>query len=445
MRKVLLLTTLVVAVLSADPFHTDSFEMRRWVTLPLYGWYDFPAGDADHNGKIELYLSAPDTRGQMCIAEYVGDTLFDTTLVEHDDLRPWLICDPDRDGKMNLIAQALAETLQLYEASDSFSFPDGIVWEQFFYGNGFKMYPSITDLDRDSVLELTMTHHAADSLRIYEVVGDDSLVLKARLGIGWPHMMSQVVETHDLDRDGWPELLASGGESGLVVFYEAVGNDSFVYVAQCSLHNEEGQILTVAAAPDMDRDGRPEAIAYGIDPLNVSVLAVLESPSNDSFAPVWIDHPHGSYFGEWMLKVGDVDGDSIPEFALATNTQVLVYRCTGNDQYEVLWSTWVNSNKVGLVDIDGDGRCEVLVDDPGTTVIYKYMTVGQAEQPPTEVEPLSFPTVMRASDLARCEGRILDVQGRDVTEQKGALNPGVYFCRLTAGSASSVRKLLIVP
>ena len=40
----------------------------------------------------------------------------------------------------------------------------------------------------------------------------------------------------------------------------------------------------------------------------------------------------------------------------------------------------------------------------------------------------ALPTILRAPDLARLEGRVLDITGREVTDRK-ALRPGIYFVR----------------
>ena len=68
--------------------------------------------------------------------------------------------------------------------------------------------------------------------------------------------------------------------------------------------------------------------------------------------------------------------------------------------------------------------------------------VGIAEHPPTGIEPLTLPTVMRASDLARVEGRILDMQGRNVTDERRNLSPGVYFIR-PSSAQSAVGKIVL--
>jgi hypothetical protein len=44
-------------------------------------------------------------------------------------------------------------------------------------------------------------------------------------------------------------------------------------------------------------------------------------------------------------------------------------------------------------------------------------------------DELRFPTIMRAPDLVRFEGRVFDMTGRDVTDRKRQLTPGVYFLR----------------
>jgi hypothetical protein len=62
-----------------------------------------------------------------------------------------------------------------------------------------------------------------------------------------------------------------------------------------------------------------------------------------------------------------------------------------------------------------------------------------------QAKPLC-PTVMRAVDLVRMDCRVLDIMGRDVTEWKALLAPGVYFVLRASGVervVSSVHKVVI--
>lgn len=72
---------------------------------------------------------------------------------------------------------------------------------------------------------------------------------------------------------------------------------------------------------------------------------------------------------------------------------------------------------------------------------FEQDTVGIAEpelRPPVPQE--ERPTVMRAVDLLRFEGRVFDMTGRDVTHGKQQIAPGVYFMQ---PSAAPVRRVLV--
>ena len=110
------------------------------------------------------------------------------------------------------------------------------------------------------------------------------------------------------------------------------------------------------------------------------------------------------------------------------------------------WTAWDRVN----------GRTYVACCSTGTiTVIRDSTPPAIAEQEPVEVERRAGPTVMRASDLARIEGRVLDVQGREVRSatsdfgnRTSHLPPGVYFVcpegpRGQGFKGSSVRKVIL--
>ena len=96
----------------------------------------------------------------------------------------------------------------------------------------------------------------------------------------------------------------------------------------------------------------------------------------------------------------------------------------------------------------GDNRVFVIRDT----------TAGVAESQPVAVERPPFPTVMRAADLTRIDGRILDAMGRAIprgTSASGAgyashLSTGVYFIQRKGSGGQgvagpSIRRVLVVP
>ena len=94
---------------------------------------------------------------------------------------------------------------------------------------------------------------------------------------------------------------------------------------------------------------------------------------------------------------------------------------------------------------DSRGRIYVQFQagDPYTgNVLSSYRTSrpGVASEPLARLSGLTSPTILRAPDLVRFEGRVLDVQGRVVADRK-ALRPGVYF--LKPDDSRQTRKIIL--
>jgi hypothetical protein len=78
----------------------------------------------------------------------------------------------------------------------------------------------------------------------------------------------------------------------------------------------------------------------------------------------------------------------------------------------------------------GNAYLYTLFGDPALRLKYRAQT-GVEEEPGDggmKVEP-GLPSILRAPDLARLGGRVFDMQGRDVTGERRALAPGIYFLR----------------
>ena len=92
---------------------------------------------------------------------------------------------------------------------------------------------------------------------------------------------------------------------------------------------------------------------------------------------------------------------------------------------------------------DVEGSFIYLASDYAGLGIYENELLAGVNGPDTpDVARPTFPTVMRLGVLARFAGRILDIQGRDVTGKRGALSPGIYFLRPAAGGPAAVRKII---
>jgi len=85
------------------------------------------------------------------------------------------------------------------------------------------------------------------------------------------------------------------------------------------------------------------------------------------------------------------------------------------------WQTRGSSPDVPVMLSEDGDSVHALLHLPSTAVGESGTGGRLTEQP--------GPTVMRLPELVNFHGRVLDIQGRDVTVQRNALRPGVYFLR----------------
>jgi hypothetical protein len=155
--------------------------------------------------------------------------------------------------------------------------------------------------------------------------------------------------------------------------FEAAGNDSWTLAAVCTTGIEHS--CSVAAAHDMDLDGWPDIIAVGADtgPDNMAVV-VCEASGHHRYHQVWEqdrpDFSPGDYGNP--ISVGDVDGDLAEEFAVnSANGTIVLFKCTGLHTYEQVWSFATTGTYLRLYDINNDGRSEIIFDGPQGTEIWE--------------------------------------------------------------------------
>jgi hypothetical protein len=291
-------------------------------------------------------------------------------------------------------------------------------------------------------------------VRLYENRGDNSYDSTATVR----SFVMSFSPAPDLDRDGLPELAVSS--FGRVEFYEAAGDDSLRYVARCWLASSSHDVLALASAGDMDRDGRPELVALVSD--WDADLAIMESPCDDSFELVWSRELGPATWPEG-LAAGDVDGDSVEEFATFDGYGVSLWHCTGNDSYEQLWWGSPYWAPLTIYDINSDGKAELICHCDSGLAILEWLPVGVAERGQRRVEHIVVePSVVRSGAGVRVSGlgagaevEVVDVTGRTVARpavgstdeavwQTRPAPPGAYFVRITSGSHSITRKVLVV-
>jgi hypothetical protein len=120
------------------------------------------------------------------------------------------------------------------------------------------------------------------------------------------------VETGDLDGDGLPELLHANGSAGVRVHRHLGGNAW----ALAGIYALPGRSIESVAVLDYDRDGRQDVVFGYRD--GTSGLELQRNTGNFVFVPV---PDSGLPASTWTyvndLAVGDVNGDTFPDLAVA--------------------------------------------------------------------------------------------------------------------------------
>jgi len=440
------------------PVAADSWGMVIVADLPYFPNYPATCGDADHDSRRELYLRADPDPWPVCVLEHAGGNTFDTFRLTYGDAISECIGDIDRDGLTDLVMrQCWYSALAVYESPDSHSLPTTVVWAETL--NNQPGYAAITDLDVDSAREITFDDEMHFRVAIYECVGDNRYARKAMLRTG-SEGYNYPTQSLDMDGDGVPEL-AVGRDRGLLYLYESVGDDTFAFLDSIRLLSGTINCWTgkPVAAPDMDGNGRTEIIVstYWWNQ-GLLVVSIIEAVADDSFAVIWADSMMVG--DETSVALGNIDGDSTLEFAVATGRSVLLYRCVGLGRYECFWQCDSAAAVVALYDINSDGRDELIQDYwyGHRTLIWEWLPVGVEERVAEKLRQINIrPSVVRSRGVVQMSGmpplaeaEVVDASGRVVNRPaSGEWRPtygvaGTFFIRIRLGNQSIVRKVLVV-
>ena len=472
----MLLAVLVATWPVAGPGSSpDSAEMRLFARLGPATGYALVAGDADRNGRPELYANKKGAPGLVVFEHRVGNR-FDTLYVPGAFGRLWCIGDADGDGRDELLTQFSAHPYYvgpaLYKVRDAGRFPDSLVWaDSTMIGMEQSRLCAIHDLDGDSLFEVSAPVGSVSVVLmefarvLFEYRGGNRYDSIATLVIevGPDRFVSptqQICITDDLDGNGRPEL-CGGTLNGWLSIWESVADDLFVCVyAELAAPDWGGVVTGAAAGPDIDRDGRPEVFFSALTDEGW-VLMMYEAFGIGTFERVWqTTMSGGDKWSDSRLAVGDLDGDSVPELVATTGSHVLVYKCAGNDSFHLWWRHEAEGIEVTVYDINGDGRNELIFEHDNGIEVWKYGSIGVAEHERRRLAAVSVePSVVRVGASVRLVGlpeaagvSLLDVTGRVVraSEVRGeylatrGLGAGTYFLRVESGPHAVHHKLLVV-
>jgi len=304
---------------------------------------------------------------------------------------PWNVHDLDGDGKEELMAVD-AQRVRLLEAELEGQFPAKVVWQQEEVWGGEQ-----ADLDGDGKQEMFLRSSRSEVFRVFESTGDDAFAETASLAnpTSGENGLGQRQVIGDLDGDGRGDFLA-GDSDGELFVWENISDDAYRTAWRQTDKRNLGDARVVGGGADLDGDGRREFIvarrfqsAFDL-PGRFWTIEVYQAVGDDTYEKEWAVEVLGGKTSGNGISVGDLDGDGLPEWAVALPPNLYLMRSTGVNQYSPVWHAPATDTQRPVIgSLNGDADLVMAYNDAGVRLVRVAVTDAQ----------LGVPTQVRAYPL----------------------------------------------
>jgi len=328
------------------------------------------------NGTFEFYETTGDDAVEL-VHVLVASADNSATLIQSD------VGDADGDGwaELTLFGQFSPATFvaQVYESLSPDSYPAKRVWNVT-PGDSTRGV-KIADTDGDGVQELVVAGEVAGGecrIRVYENDGDNSYSLTYDGDFSEITSAQSTIVADDLDGDGRKEILLAGLTTlkPKIFMVESTGDDTYETIWSLKRSYGDGLVANLKHlldCGDLDGDGRKEFLVGGLgggapgQPYEL-VMFLFEAVGDSQFevAHLFLTS-YGPFTGGSSAAIADLDGDGKREIILASGFVMRIYRNTGDNAWEEIWTgpTGPDLDVIGAGDHDADGKEEIIFEGSG--------------------------------------------------------------------------------
>jgi hypothetical protein len=359
----LVMFVFVALVFAATP--RGALAQLQFGTRLYYGTGNSPqglaVGDLNKDGRPDI-VTADYLDGKVSVLLQNTDGTFQTKTDYPVGAAPMKVAlaDLDRDGSLDIVsADRDGSTVTVLLGNGSGGFGVGTPYPT---GSGASSV-FVADFNRDGRPDLAVADKNADAVSILLGIGNNG-AFGPRTDYDTDQNPSSVVAA-DFNNDGKLDLAAANTGHATITIRLGYGDGTFGPRTDFPA----GYYPLVVVAADLDSDGKMDLVTTSLN----NDASVLLGNGDGTFGPDH-DYPLGGGGYPEDTAVGDLDGDGIPDLAVACSSThtvaVLLGRGDGTFATGVNFSSGSAPTAVRIGDVNGDGEPDLVLtnNDPNNTV-----------------------------------------------------------------------------
>jgi hypothetical protein len=180
---------------------------------------------------------------------------------------------------------------------------------------------------------------------------------------GGPSAEARMIAAGDFNSRGTPDLAVANSTGDYSIL---LGNgDGTLSAPMTSAYGIGPNYIAVG---DLNGDGKPDLAIVNINPpANTNSLDILLGNGDGTFRTATTYLPYEPL----SVAIGDLNGDGIPDLAVAGVTGVRVYLGNGDGTFQTptTYESVDSAGKIALADVNGDGRLDIVFFDNSSDTV----------------------------------------------------------------------------